>query len=1062
MKERIPQLRMQVKMTLLVFFVLSAEVAWSQQTVTGRVTAEDGLALPGVNIIIDGTATGTTSDAEGKFTVAVNSSEAVLVFSFIGYKTQNVPVGNQTTINVSLEPDLQSLEEVVVVGYGEMKKRDVTGSIGSINTETISQRQPINIFEAMQGAVPGVQISSNSGAPGDGSSIMIRGASTFKDGAVTPLYIVDGMIMKNIDGINPNDIKSIEILKDGASAAIYGARSANGVIIITTKTGESGAPRLDLRFLRSYSSIANTLPQVNKFERVLNDPSTRGTVLEKYSTNADSVGLINSTSNNYQELLTQTAIRSDLGLSVSGGTEKLRYFSSLNYIDEKGIILTSYSKRASMRTNIDYQATNKLKFGSRLSLGYRKTNNISEGDVLGWALKRITNYIIWYPDGSLAPVYAMGGQRNPIQEIEERKRLTHVYEGNFNQYMEFKFTDWLQFRTSATGNLSLRRYNEFRGKELDSNGNEDLRQSTGRDETQLVWSALADAYFTANHTFGSDHSVNAMIGGSVENGKTEYLQFEGTRFVTESGLSTMNLLALEASANTEEEEGTYTFAHDYSIVGFFGRLGYSYKGKYMFNATARADGSSKFGANNKWGIFPSASIGWRFTDENFMQWSNALLSDGKLRMSYGTNGNDQALNPYDAQTRYNAGFFYNGIGGVSSVPVFGNPNLRWEQTAQTDYGIDLSFMDGRISFTGDYYIKTTKDLIVDVNLPTTTGFSNMQQNLASIENRGIELSVTAHVLPSTSKVSWVTTFNWAKNKNRILDLGREDYVHANIWYVAENAPAGNFYGYTQLGIYQYDASNAYTEDYSTRLEPVVQRDGQGNAIIAQNGQPVVEGYLLPNGQAYSGEVKQLLINGAPARGGDVIWANLPNAEGVYDDKIDDSDRKILGNAQPKWDFGWNNSFTYKNWNLSFNVYVRWGGTIYNNFKRGYTSWGGNLHNQHPDYIRTGWKWPGQITDWYWISNNRNYNYRELSSFLLEDGSFIRLRNVRLSYQLDRAISQKAHMNNVTLYVYGTNLLTWTNYTGYDPEIGGGVLSPGRDNAKYPRKREIGLGVNISF
>ncbi|WP_234735790.1 SusC/RagA family TonB-linked outer membrane protein [Tellurirhabdus bombi] len=1037
---------------LLAFFVSTA--AWAQGDVSGKVTDDKGEALPGVNVVAEGTTIGTTTDATGNYRLKVPADRKVLVFSFVGYLSQKITIGNKQTINVTLLADDKALEEVVVVGYGTQNKRDVTGSIGSINQKTIEQRQAVNVFDAMQGAVAGVQISSNSGAPGAGSSIVIRGASTFADDGVQPLFIVDGMIVNDINGLNPNDIKSIEILKDQASAAIYGSRSANGVVIITTKTGEEGKPRVDVRYLRSYSTIANALPQVNKFERVLNNNTTRGTVLEKYSSTADSVGLISSTSNDYQELLTQTAIRNDVGLSISGGNDRLRYFTGLNYIGEEGVILTSYNNKANMRVNVDYNATKKLKFGTRLSLGYTKTNNISEGDVLGWALKRITDYIIWYPDGGLAPVYAMGGQRNPIQEIYARKRLTNRYEGNFNQYVEYKFTNWLQFRASATGNVLLTRYNEFRSKELDANTNEDLRQSAGSDETMWRWTILSDAYLSANKSFGA-HEFNAMVGGSIENGKTENMYYGAQKYVTESGLSTINLGTLNASQ-------TYTFAQDYAIVGLFTRWGYSYKGRYILNGIARADGSSRFGRNNRWGVFPSVSAGWRFSDENFMNWANPILTEGKLRVSYGTGGNDRALGYYESQTRYEAGHFYNGVAGVTSVTTFGNPNVKWEQNRATDFGIDLNMLNGRVSFTGDYYIRTTKDLIVPVNLPTNTGYATMKMNLAGIENKGLELSVSAYPIPRTKNFSWQTTFNWARNINRITNLARENYVQSNVWYVAAGMSAGNFYGYKQLGIYQYDASNAYTDDYATRLTPVVNRDAQGNVIIGQNGQPTVESYVFPNGDAYTGTVRQITVNGVVARGGDVIWENRPNNEGTYDNKIDDSDRQILGNAQPKWDLGWNNMLNYKQWSLSFNFYVRWGGKIYNKFMHSYASWGGNLHNQHPDYVRTGWKYPGQLTDWYWIGNDRNYNYRELSSYFLEDGSFIRLRNIRLSYQLDNALARRLRLGALTVYGYGNNLFTWTNYTGYDPEIGGGVLTPGRDNATYPRKREIGFGINVSL
>lgn len=1032
----------------------TTSTAWSQVKISGKVSDESGGVLPGVNVLVEGTTTGTSTNADGLYSIEVPGNNNVIVFSYVGYVMQKATIDNRKTIDIVLQADHKSLEEVVVVGYGSQAKRDITGAIGSISEKTITERQAVNVFDAMQGAVAGVQISSNSGAPGAGSNIIIRGASTFSDDGVQPLYIVDGMIVPDINGINPNDIKSIDILKDQASAAIYGSRSANGVVLITTKSGEEGKPRIDVRYLRSYNTIANTLPQVNKFERVLNNNTTRGTVLEKYNANADSVGLISSTSNDYQNLLTRTAVRNDLGLSISGGSNKIKFFTGLNYIGEEGVILTSYNNKANMRINVDYQASQKLKFGTRLSLGLMKTNNINEGNVLGWALKRITDYIVWYPDGSLAPIYAMGGQRNPVQEIYERKNITRRYEGNFNEFLEYQFNSWLQFRASATGNVLLSRNNQFVGKELDSNGSEDVRQSTGRDQTMWRWSVLSDAYFSANKSFGN-HRLNAMVGGSIENGKTENLDFGAQRYVTESGLTTINLGTLNLSQ-------TQTFAQDYAIVGAFTRWGYSFKDRYILNAILRADGSSKFGKNNRWGVFPSVSAAWRFSDENFMLWTAPVLSEGKIRVSYGTGGNDRALSYYEAQTRYESGHPYMGQAGVSAVGTYGNPNVRWEESRSTNFGLDLNFLSGRFNFTGEYYVKTTRDLIVPVNLPTQTGYSNMKMNLAGIENKGLELSVSGYPIPRTRNFSWQTTLNWARNRNKITNLARENYLQDNVWYVAAGMPAGNFYGYQQLGIYQYDASNAYSADYAVRLTPKVARDGQGNVIIGQNGQPTVEGYQLPNGDTYAGDVKQITVNGIVARGGDVIWENLPNAEGSYDNKIDDSDRQFLGNAQPRWDLGWNNMFTYKQWSLSFNMYARWGGKIYNKFMHSYASWGGNLHNQHPDYVRTGWKYPGQITDWYWIGNDRNYNYRELSSAFIEDASFIRLRNVRLSYQLASAWARKARMSNVMLYVYGNNLLTWTNYTGYDPEIGGGVLTPGRDAATYPRKREIGVGINIGL
>ena len=1026
-----------------------------EKTISGTVTDDTGEPLPGVTIVIKGTTRGTVTDMDGKYSLGLPASAKTLVFTYIGMQTKEVEVKGQLLINVTMAADNVDVGEVVVVGYGTQMKRDVTGSIASVDEKAIGQRQAVNVFDALQGAAAGVQISSVSGAPGASNTIMIRGASTFDNDGVTPLFVVDNVIVDDIDNINPNDIKSIEILKDAASSAIYGARSANGVVIITTKSGEAGTPKIEVRTLRSYSTMANKIPQVNAFERILNEPSTRGAVLEKFSANADSVGLIRSTNYFYQDFLTRTAVRNDVNLGISGGTERLKYNASLGYIGDEGIILTSYNNRFTGRFNTDFQVSDKMKSITRISFSQSETNSISEGNVFQTAMRRPPNMIIWYPDGSFAPYYAMGGNRNPVQELYARETINERFQGTIYQSLEYKFNKELSLQASATANLSLQRNKNFTSKELDSNGNEDLRRNSGYDLTTWGQTYQGDIYLSYNKKIGKSHSFNLMAGSSLETGLNEYLNFYGSYFVSET-VYTMNLAGtLESNTNTT--------ASDYAIAGFFGRMGYSYKGRYMFNSNFRYDGSSRFGANERWGFFPSASLGWRFSDESFMQWSRNWLSDGKLRASWGVTGNDR-VGYYESQTRYTSGSYsYNGVSGVVPVSTYGNPNLRWEETSQKNLGLDLNFFNGRAIFTADYYIKETTDLLSDMNLPYTTGYEKMRVNLASIENKGIELSLSLYPV-KTKDVSWQTTLNWWKNENTITDLARDDYVQSSIYYVAKGHSAGLFYGYKNLGIYEYDLSNAYSEDLKVRLIPVLERDSYGNVIIGLDGKPTLNHYTLPNGEIYAGEVKQLSAGGVIAGGGDVIWENMPNKEGVLDDKIDDNDRTILGKANADWYGSWNNVINYKNFTLSFNFYTSWGGLVYNALKRYYTSWGGNTHMQYPDYIRTGWKYQGQITDWYAINtrDRKTINRAELSDFYLEDATFIRLRNVRLSYNVDQKFLKKTFVKGCTAYVYGNNLLTWTNYSGFDPEVGGGVLTPGRDGSAYPRKREIGLGLNLNF
>lgn len=1031
--------------------LLSIQLAFGQVRITGTVTSLEGSeTLPGVNVVEKGTTNGTITDLDGNYVISV-APGSTLVFSSVGYITEEVVLGGQTTLNIVLSPDIKQLEELVVVGYGVQAKRDVTGAITSVNAESIERRQAVNIFDAIQGSAPGVNITSSSGAPGASNAIQIRGASTFSDSGVQPLFVVDNVIVSTIDNINPNDIKSVEILKDAASSAIYGAKSANGVIIITTKSGEAGKPKIDVRYLRSYSSIANKIPQVNAFEQVLN--SKRGPVLEKFGSDDDSVGLQKSTNYFYQDLLTQTAVRNDLNLGISGGSDKLRYLASLGYIGDEGIMITSYNNKLSGRFNVDFNVTDKLKWTSRINLSHSKTNSINSSSIFQGAMRRDPNMILWYPDGSFAPYYAMGGRKNPVQELYVRDDLDQRFQGVVYQGLEFKFNKNLLLQTNLTGDFSLRREMEFSSKEL---AGEADGTNSGSDRASWSQKYQGDAYLNYNKTFGGDHTLNLMAGSSIETLRGEYLYVYAENFVSES-VRTMNIGQLTGS--------TRTTASDYAAVGFFGRASYNYKGKYMFNSNARYDGSSKFGVNNRWGFFPSASIGWRFSDEPFMDWSNEWLSDAKFRVSWGITGND-AIGYYDSRLRFTAGeAAYNGYIAVIPVATYGNPDLHWEETAQTNFGLDMDLFEGRVNLTADYYIKETTDLLREMNLPLTTGYSEIMVNLASLENKGVELALSVYPI-RTKDLTWQTTVNWWKNDNKITDLARDGYIESSRYFVETGYPAGLFYGYKNLGIYQYDLSNAYTDDYKTRLTPVLERDDNGNVIIGLDGQPTLINYTLPDGSVYEGEVKQLTKNGVVVSGGDVIWENMPNSEGVLDGKIDDNDRTILGEANPDWFGSWSNVINYKNFNLSFNFYASIGGLVNNDLKRYYTSWGGNTHMQHPDYIRTGWKYQGQITDWYAVNTrDRKTGDRttQLSDFYLEDGSFIRLRNVRLSYNLEQNLLDRiSFIKGLTAYVYGNNLATWTNYSGYDPEVGGGVLTPRHDSGAYPRKREIGLGVNVNF
>ena len=1029
-------------MTLLTFHAKAQDI-----TVRGKVAgAVDNSPLPGVSVVVKGTTTGITTDFDGNFTLKVNSKAKTLVFSFLGMQTQEVEIAGKTTFNILLKEETVGLDEVVVVGYGTQKKRDITGAITSIDNKMIEKRQAVNVYDALQGEASGVLVVSNSGAPGDDNTIRIRGTSTF-EGGVNPLYIVDGVPLNDISSVNPNDIKSMEILKDAASAAIYGSRSANGVIIITTKTGEEGKAKIDVRYLQSWSNLSRKIPQANAYERKLFENRTK---LDLYSNPNDSLGISTNANNDYQDMITQTGKRAQLDLSVSGGSEKLKYFTSLGFLNETGIVLNSYNKRLGGRINADYQANDKLKFTSRVTFSYQNTNRINEGKVIQQAMQRPPHFILYYPDGSYA--FDIGGRKNPIAEAYYRKNDYQIYTMGIYEMLEYKFNKYLKVQADVNGNFNLSRRNYFNSALLTTTN---PQIADGGDETDFGRNLAGEVYLSFNREFNKAHNVSAVLGSIVEDWYDESMNYKGSNYVTEDVTTINSIQALDLAATT-------TSATSHSMVGFFGRLSYSYKGKYLFNSNIRRDGSSRF-ANSRWGFFPSASLGWRISDEKFMGWSKKYLDDAKLRLSWGMTGN-QNIGNYESMNLYTFGtYYYQDVSGVNTSTSFGNPDLKWEQTKQTNLGVDLALLKGRMTVTADYYIKTTDGLLYNSLMPSELGYSTIKVNLGSIENQGYEFNIGGTPVQKKN-FSWQTSINFSINKNKIVSLAGGDYVSNSAWLVATGQPIGQFYGYKAKGVYQYDESNAYTSDYTQRLIPYFQKDELGNVMIQENGKPILQGYTYPDGKdfgwnATTNPVSKLAVGTTPFVGGDMIWDNID-----HNAVIDDKDRQVLGKGLPMWFGGWNNSLNYKNFSFTFSFYANYGNKLYNKAKYDLTTYATSNVTPQPYEIYNAWRFPGQITDVPTAQKGTVQNTsRELSSEFLEDGSFVRLRNVRLSYQLDKSLARKAYMEGVTAYIYGNNLMTWTNYTGFDPELGGGnVLNPGRDSGAYPRKVEIGFGINLNF
>jgi len=1002
----------------------------SKLKVTGNITLLNGTGAPGVNVQVKGKKIGTTSNERGFYTLDVMSGD-VLVFSQVGMETQEIPVENRTEINLVMQESNNQMDEVVVVGYGSVaKKRDLTGAISSVNAKKIEERQPINLFDALQGQAAGVLIvNDGGGAPGATGSIQIRGTSTL-NGGNGPLYLVDGVINPDGANINPTDIENIEVLKDAASASIYGSRAANGVILITTKRGKEGKPRINVNYNHLFGKLAHYIPVNNSAEvREFRNIQGRGT-------STDSINPSFNADNDLQDLLLgNLAQKKEVKLSVGGGQKNLSYYTSLNYLDDKSIIMNSYAKRLQSRINVEYQATKKLKYSNNISFSWQKGNSIPIGNTVRVVMDRPAYSLIYYPDGSLTSY--VGSKRNPVANALYEQDLDETYSGQFNNQLDYQIIDNLKFTTLFNARLDNLQNTRFSPRFISANKD----QNSGTNEFSKTFSWEYQAFVNYNKTI-DDHSFYGLIGFSADRRRFDRFHSEYLNSVNEEVLVTFPDY-LTASK-------TYTTATANATASLFSRIGYNYKSRYLVQGSYRRDGSSRFGPGNKWGDFFSGSAAWRFSDELFMQWSKRFLQDAKLRYSFGQLGNDK-IGDYESYTKVAFGGNYNGIGGAALTSTFGNNYIKWEMTTQSNLGMDLSFLNGKLGVTADYYVKKTTDLLYPRELPKETGYTNLQVNVGTIRTKGFEFVVNAMPI-STPIFNWELTGNISFERGKIVKLANGvPFFAGNKWYVEEGGRIGNFYGWKNLGVYQWDESNAYTDNWE-KLTVVLGEDGNP---LYRDGEPV---YTF-NGSEYAGTVHHLYAPDGLLKGGDAEWLNNEK-----DSLINDEDRMILGNPTPDFYFGFINTFSYKQFALSVLFNGSFGGEVYNSLlqRQNYPS---NTGAGSPDMVYNSWRKPGDIAKYpYYIERNNRGNMKtNQNSIYIEDASFIRLASARLSYTFDPQIASKIFLKGITAYVYGTNLLTWTNYRGYDPEFStSNPLTPGDDDGRYPRRREYGFGVNINF
>ncbi len=1029
---------LKYKLNLIVFLLFVSIMIQAQFHITGEVTDINQEPLIGVTVQVKGTTTGTITNLKGEFSILAPSEKSMIVFSYTGYSQQVIPLGNQQFIKVVLKETIRELDEVTVVGYGSMKKRDITGAISSISAQSIEEKTPVNVYDALQGQTSGVQIVTGSGAPGESAEIKIRGVSTFDEGA-KPLFVVDGVPLDNVDNINPNDIESIEVLKDAASAAIYGSRSANGVILVTTKKGEKNKPRIDVRYLHSNSTLSRSMPRANGDERRYYD-----SIRKKYLVGGDylinitdSLAYITNQDLNLVNLIFRPASRDQVDFNVSGASDVFNYYMSTSYLKDKGIIVNSDYDRITSRINTEYKPSKSIKIGSKIQFAYSSKNGIDEDGVLNSLLVKPAYLAVLNPDGTYVP--NISARRNPLAVAMTDVNKTQTYRGSLYEYIDWTFSNKLKFNSSVQINYYQERYQKRRASTQLSTEEAGTPSSGSKDQTLLNYDVANESYITYTDTWGDYHDVTAMMGSSIQYWGVEKINLLGMNMTSDEIYS----LNAASSFNTTN---TYTRMSASSMLSYYGRLTYGYKSKYLANFNLRYDGSSRFGVDNRWGAFPSGSLGWRFSDEKFLRFAKQILSDGKLRASLGATGN-QRIGDYDALQLYSPNYIYEGVSGIAASNL-ADRNLGWENTTQYNFGLDLRLFKNSLRISVDYYKKLTDQLLAKVELPKETGFQTTRRNVGSMTNEGLEGSVDFDIIHN-SKWKWNVNFNAANNNTIITKVadnipfyrGMSDAI-----YVQPNARLGEFYGYKYLGIFSYDESNAFTED-GHRLIPVFSNGVFQNSYYLQN-------------QLYTGIVKQkAAANGTVLKGGDV---DLADTNGDW--LIDLKDKEVIGCAQPFLYGGLSTSLSYQSFSMSMMFYYSLGGQIYNYALSRQNSFEFDGVTPSPYAIFNMWTKPGDNAV-YPVPMKSENNRLAPSDFFLEDASYIKLKTVKFSYNFPKKVVEKAYLKGANVYIYGNNLITFTNYKGYDPEFslgGADALTIGIDQNSYPRKREFGFGVNLSF
>jgi TonB-linked SusC/RagA family outer membrane protein len=1031
------------KKLLLILCLLSGSLNLLAQNkiLKGKIVAsKDNTSVSGATVSVKGTSNSVAASSDGTFSIPVSSSRVTLVISSVGYEKKEFSVdASQNDITIPLETNESLMNEVVVVGYGSQKKSDLTGAISSVKGADLTQLSTQRVDQALQGRAAGVFVLNTAGAPGANATIRVRGMNSI-NGGNNALIVVDGLQGGSLTSLNPNDIESMEILKDASATAIYGSRGANGVILITTKSGKKGRPVIDYSFSYGSQTIRDKLDLMSAADYAITRNAYNATqngsgVPVPIFSDARITELKASGGTDWQDEIYRTAPISNHQLSISGGTDNIRFVVSGGYLDQEGILVNSAYKRFTLRANVSADINKNVSFG--LNWGGSKEAGNSPPYGGGTALSFLGQAVNIAPrwDPTTPPFDAEGHYNrhpagygaydtwNPLAAAQEPDIMNNTITNSINTYLDIKIVEGLKLRVTGgaiIGNGNNKSY--FNSKTREG------RPSGGKVGYATIDDALNAFYQNSNiltydKNIGSKHHFTLMGVAEQQYSKSESSGLVASKF-------TVDLTGADDLGGAEQINSKYSNVNKRVLISYLGRLNYAFEDKYLLTASFRADGSSVFGANNKWGYFPSGSLAWKMTEERFIQKLN-IFSELKLRGSWGTVGN-QAIRAYQTISAINSGadYPYFGNDGTDLGFIIANPsspNLKWESTTQKNIGLDVSVFKGRLNATVDWYSKTTKDLLLNRTLPGYTGFPSIIDNVGSVENKGVEIGISGD--PVVGKIKWNSGFNISWNKNKVLDLGEATRLEYRTTYggyslgtgfmqLRVGEPFGQMYGYGYEGTW-----------------------GSGKAAeAAAYGQ-------LPGDPHYTDVNK--------------------------DGRINSQDVMIIGNSIPDFIFGWSNRVSYNNFELTFLIQGSKGNDIFNQarIRLEATYEGTSVH------LLDRWTPDNQDTDVPAFIDDVTRDNAGLKSKVslgsdagrlqryVEDGSYVRLKNITLGYSLPLSVISRIGITKLRAYVSGTNLITLTDYTGYDPEVSAYNTNDaqiGVDLSNYPTAKIITFGINVTF